>query len=180
MNNNSKIGGLVVSILTIGVFLLILPPKLYSAIILIAFIVCLLLGIALSARGRELFWRGNKIQSWEIRNKSKHQSEKQEKDEWEQKNQKAENRKYDEPLKEFQQILLQQKEISISEMAMKLNMKKIVLFEKLIKWSEQIPFTIIKDKIVVTDLNKFIEQLDQQFHEWDKNESIKSGKIITS
>ncbi|UYP44002.1 hypothetical protein NEF87_000287 [Candidatus Lokiarchaeum ossiferum] len=199
VNDNSKIGLAISILVIIGLFVLI-PFDMYPVIIFVVFIVGLLLAIAFSAKGQQLFSRGSNVQRWEIGKKEITHSEQQEpkyqkeieyredignsvlnKLETVPNSQKSVSpNQTQSDFSQFQQILLQKKEITINEMALELHMKKIDLFEKLIKWSEQIPFTIIKDKIVVTDLNKFIEQLDEQFQDWDKNESIKAGKITIS
>ena len=49
--------------------------------------------------------------------------------------------------------------------------------KKLLKWAGYIPFTIDKGLVRVDNLNKFMDELDSQFKDWEDNEDTMDGKI---
>jgi hypothetical protein len=80
-------------------------------------------------------------------------------------------------LKKFKEILEMSQRVKIADIAKSLGMDYNDLFEKLLKWNKGIPFKIDGEMIVVEDMNTFIGALDQEFQQWENQESTEEGKI---
>jgi Bacterial regulatory protein, Fis family len=80
-------------------------------------------------------------------------------------------------LKKFQKIISFSPKIKQTQAAEMLGIDPSQLTKKLFEWSDQIPFQIIGEDIVVNDLQEFTSQLDAQFEDWGEKELTKDGKL---
>jgi hypothetical protein len=80
-------------------------------------------------------------------------------------------------LEKFRKILKMTQRVKKSEVAQGLGITESELFQKLIGWSDLLPFKIDDEMIIVDDISAFTEALDQQFNDWGNKEASKDGKI---
>jgi hypothetical protein len=80
-------------------------------------------------------------------------------------------------LERFQKIMKMSKSIKKVEVAELLGIPETELLHRLLDWSEQLPFKIDGDMIIVEDISAFTAALDKQFSDWEDSESTKYGKI---
>jgi PKD repeat protein len=80
-------------------------------------------------------------------------------------------------LTKFKRVMNLASEIKQSQAAEMLGITEKELTLKLFEWSEQMPFKIKGEMIVVDDISAFTAALDKQFTEWGIKEQAKDGKI---
>nr|MDO8111629.1 PKD domain-containing protein [Candidatus Sigynarchaeota archaeon] len=83
-----------------------------------------------------------------------------------------------ERLERLEKIMAAANRIEVSRLAMLLEMDEELLWNKLIEWAPKFGFVIDKDVLIFEkgDTTAFLNELDKQFKEWDRNEKGKEGK----
>ena len=83
-------------------------------------------------------------------------------------------------LEKFGKLMQISQKVKISDAALAMRISKADLLPQLLEWGNHFSFKIDNDIIVVEDLkslNRFLEDLDGQFNDWDTKEKLVVGKI---